>query len=80
MKPANQTTHEHSLTEFDKKMIQEMKKIPELQKWTDQQFSEYCSILKCYSMMIITSAMNEIHSTQNSSGLTLTSTQFKQAA
>lgn len=80
MKLTNQTTQQDSLTEFDKRMIQEMKKIPELQNWTEQQLAEYCSILKCYSMLIVTSALNDKQSSEVSSALSITSSQHKQAA
>ena len=80
MKLTNKTTLQDSLTEFDYRMIQEMKKIPELQNWAEQQLAEYCSILKCYSMLILTSALNDKHNSNILLDLTVTPSQIKQAA
>ena len=44
---------EDILTEFDIKMIEEMKTIPQLKHWTEEQFRQYCMVLRCYSKMII---------------------------
>lgn len=53
MKYINQTNEEDSLTEFDNKMILEMKTIPQLKDWTDKQYSQYCLALRWYSKTIL---------------------------
>lgn len=50
---------EDILTEFDIKMIEEMKTIPQLKHWTEEQFRQYCMVLRCYSKMIISIIENE---------------------
>lgn len=80
MKPTTQATKEESATQFDKKMVQEMKKIPELQNLTEEQLYEYCSILRCYSELIVSSVINKIEEPCERSTFKLTSTPLKQAA
>lgn len=80
MKPTNQTIQEDTLTEFDNKMIVEMKAIPELQNWSDQQLEEYCYILKCYSKLIISAVENEKYYSEEKPILKITPTPLKQVA
>ncbi len=80
MKPANQTIQEDSLTEFDNNMIMEMKAIPELQNWSDQQLEDYCYILKCYSRLIISAVENEQSNSEEKLTFKITPTPLKQVA
>jgi hypothetical protein len=80
MKSTNQTIQEDTLTEFDNKMIVEMKAIPELQNWSDQQLEEYCYILKCYSKLIISAVENEKYYSEEKPTLKITSAALKQVA
>ena len=80
MKHINQTNEEDSLTEFDNKMIVEMKAMPELQNWSDQQLEDYCYILKCYSRLIISAVENEKCNSQEKPTFKITSTLLKKVA
>ena len=84
MKHTNQTNEEDSLTEFDHKMIIEMKAIPELEHWSDQQFEQYCLILRWYSKLIVSIVENEKSISPNIEKsvlpMTVISTPLKQAA
>jgi hypothetical protein len=80
MKPTNQTTQENNLSEFDYKMIEEMKAIPELQKWSDQQLEDYCNILKCYSRLIISAVENGKYNSEEKQTFKITASPFKQVA
>lgn len=80
MKPTNQTTQENNLTEFDYKMIEEMKALPELQKWSDQQLEEYCNILKCYSRLIISAVENGKYNSEEKQTFKITASPIKQVA
>jgi hypothetical protein len=80
MKPIIQPIEEDNLTEFDNKMIIEMKAIHELQNWSDQQLEEYCYILKCYSKLIISAVENEKYNSEEKLTFKITSTPLKQAA
>lgn len=68
---------EDILTKFDIKMIEEMKTIPQLKHWTDEQFRQYCLILNCYSKMILSIVENE---KQLTTSLTFNRTILKQVA
>lgn len=80
MKPTNQAIQEDTLTEFDNKMIVEMKAIPELQNWSDQQLEEYCYILKCYSKLIISVVENEKYNSEEKPTFKITTPPLKQVA
>lgn len=64
MKPTKQTAENNNLLEFEKNLIAEMKNIPELQNFTAYQLEEYCSILRCYSELIVNMVLHE-YSTNN---------------
>lgn len=68
---------EDILTEFDIKMIEEMKTIPQLKHWTDEQFRQYCLVLQCYSKVILSIVENEKQLTKS---LTFNRTILKQVA
>lgn len=80
MKHINQTTQENNLTEFDYKMIDEMKAIPELQNWSNQQLEEYCYILNCYSRLIISAVENGNYNTEEKQTFKITASPIKQVA
>lgn len=80
MKHTNLAIQENNLTEFDYKMIEEMKAIPELQKWSDQQLEEYCNILKCYSKLIISAVENGKYNSEEKQTFKITASPIKQVA
>ncbi len=80
MKQTNQTTQENNLTEFDYKMIEEMKTLPELQNWPDEKLEEYCKILKCYSRLIISAVENGNYNSKEKQTFKITASPFKQVA
>ncbi|MBP9932404.1 MAG: hypothetical protein KBF25_01835, partial [Chitinophagaceae bacterium] len=68
---------EDILTDFDLKMIEEMKTIPQLKHWTDEQLRQYCLVLHCYSKMTLSIIENE---KQLTTSLTFNRTILKQVA
>jgi hypothetical protein len=77
MNKLNSINEEDILTKFDIKMIEEMKTIPQLKHWTDEQFRQYCLVLRCYSKMILSIVENE---KQLTTSLTFNRTILKQVA
>ena len=80
MKQTNLTTQENNLTEFDYKMIVEMKAIPELQNWSDQQLEEYCYILQCYSRLIISAFESGNYNSEEKQTFKITASPIRQVA
>lgn len=78
MKPTKQTVEKNNILEFEKHLSAEMKNIPELQNFTDRQIEEYCSILRCYSELIVNMVLHE--NSTNKPILRIIPTTFKQAA
>ncbi len=77
MNKLNSINEEDILTEFDNKMIAEMKTFPQLKHWTEEQFRPYCFALRCYSKMILSIVENE---KQLTTSLTFNRTILKQVA
>jgi hypothetical protein len=75
---------EDILTAFDHKMIEEVKTIPQLKHWTEEQFRQYCLVLRCYSKMILSIVENKSETQRNNekpvTQLTITMNPLKQVA